>query len=121
LLNYYTSPQALMGDLKTENNRLQRLADILDSIPEITFCVDKDGHISYISDRSLNYIKPMTPDDSDDEPTHINQILTSESVDTVLECIAQIRAESLTAAQQMDECTGCVSAVKVRPITTHWS
>jgi PAS domain-containing protein len=108
-----------MGDLKTENNRLQRLADILDSIPEITFCVDKDGHISYISDRSLNYIKSMTPDDSDDEPTHINQILTSESVDTVLECIAQIRAESQAANQQIDDGSACVSAVKVRLPTTH--
>ena len=83
-----------MGDLKTENVRLQRLADVLDSQPELTIVIDKDGKITYISERALNYMKYNQSDESEDDPSHINQILTPESVETVLECIAQVRADN---------------------------
>jgi hypothetical protein len=32
--------------LKVENQRLQRFADILDSQPELSFCIDKEGRIT---------------------------------------------------------------------------
>ena len=46
-----------MGDLKIENLRLQKFADILDSQPELTFCVDKNGQITFMSDSASNSMK----------------------------------------------------------------
>lgn len=105
-----------MGDLKIENARLQKLADILDSQPELTFCIDIAGNIKFISDSALNCMKSTIPEDSDDEPSHINQILTLESVETVLESIAEIRnltSKNIYNSRDNDQ-DGIVSSVQVR-------
>jgi PAS domain-containing protein len=105
-----------MGDLKIENLRLQKFADILDSQPELTFCIDKTGQITFMSDSASNFMKTTNADDNDDDPTHISQILTEESVGTVLDCVAQIRAEQC-ASQGLHgdhDGSGCISSVQVK-------
>jgi PAS domain-containing protein len=105
-----------MGDLKIENLRLQKVADILDSQPELTFCIDKSGQITYMSDSALNFMKCSNAEDNDDDPTHISQILTGESVGTVLDCVAQIRADQ-SASNNLHgdhDGTGCISSVQVK-------
>lgn len=104
-----------MGDLKIENLRLQKFADILDSQPELTFCVDKNGQITFMSDSASNSMKSTNADDNDDDPTHLSQILTEESVGTVMDCIAQIRADnSASSSLHSDhDGSGCVSSVQV--------
>lgn len=102
-----------MGDLKAENLRLQRLTDILDSQPELIFTIDKEGRITFISDRASTSMKSSMPEDSDDDPTHISQLLTPESVETVLECIAQVRTDGGHMGGDFHmEGAGCVSSVK---------
>ena len=103
-----------MGDLKIENARLQKLADILDSQPELTFCIDISGNIQFISEKALNSMKSTVPEDSDDEPSHINQILTMESVQTVLESVAEVRGySSRNKFNYQDYLDGCTSSVQV--------
>ena len=104
-----------MGDLKNENARLQKLADILDSQPELTFCIDDSGNIKYISDSALSCMKSSVPEDTDDEPTHINQILTLESVETVLESIAELKDHSTRskANSRETDLDGCISSAQV--------
>ena len=101
-----------MGDLKIENLRLQKFADILDSQPELTFCIDKTGTITFMSDSALNSMKSSNAEDNDDDPTHISQILTGESVGTVLDCIAELKSEQLLSNGDHDG-SGCVSSVQV--------
>lgn len=111
-----------MGDLKIENARLQKLADILDSQPELTFCIDYRGNIKFISDSALSYMKSSIPEESDDEPTHINQILTLESVETVLESVAELKdhiTKSKANGRETDQ-DGCISSVQVLyPLIIH--
>lgn len=104
-----------MGDLKIENLRLQKFADILDSQPELTFCIDKTGQITFMSDSASNFMKTTNADDNDDDPTHISQILTEESVGTVLDCVAQIRAEQCVShgLHGDHDGSGCISSVQV--------
>ena len=104
-----------MGDLKIENARLQKLADILDSQPELTFCIDITGNIHFISEKALNCMKSTVPEDSDDEPSHINQILTMESVQTVLESVAEVRNQF----NYQDYLDGCTSSVQVCLLKCH--
>ena len=98
-------------DIKSENVRLQRLADILEAQPDLTFLIDRDGRITYISERSTHCIKASMPDDSDDDPSHINQILTPDSVEAVLESVAQVIEAGAGSAHDNDG-GGHVSAVK---------
>ena len=107
-----------MGDLKIENLRLQKFADILDSQPELTFCVDKNGQITFMSDSASNSMKSTKGDDNDDDPTHLSQILTEESVGTVMDCIAQIRADNCASSSLHGEHdgSGCVSSVQVSQV-----
>ena len=107
-----------MGDLKIENLRLQKFADILDSQPELTFCIDKTGQITFMSDSALNSMKSSNAEDNDDDPTHISQILTGESVGTVLDCIAELRAEQSVPNGDHDG-SGCVSSVQVSIFNKH--
>lgn len=104
-----------MGDLKIENLRLQKFADILDSQPELTFCIDKSGQITFMSDSALNFMKSSNAEDNDDDPTHISQILTGESVGTVLDCVAQIRADQSASNNPHGDHdgTGFISSVQV--------
>ena len=81
--------KALMGDLKAENERLQRLTDMLESQHELIFAIDKDGRITYISERCMNQMNSV-----EEEPSHVCHILTPESVNAVMESVAQVRTES---------------------------
>ena len=100
--------KAHMEDLKLENARLQKVVDILESQPELLFCVTIDGKITYISERTLNFIKSVLPDSfSDSDPIHINQILSDESVGIVLQTVCQL-TEAVNAEHES------ISSVKVR-------
>ena len=83
--------QAHLEELKIENSRLQRLVDILDSQPELVFCVTLKGKLTYVSERTINFVKiNMSGDDSDEDPTHISQILSEASVSAILDAISQL-------------------------------
>jgi transcriptional regulator with PAS, ATPase and Fis domain len=98
-----------MEDLKVENARLQRLVDVLDSQPELVFAVNKFGRITYMSERTSIYLK--SSEDSDEDATHVNQILSPDSVDAVMDAIRQITEESKSSDH---DTTGVISSVKVR-------
>ncbi len=92
-----------MEVLKTENSRLQRLVDVLDSQPELIFCVTSQGRLTYISERTINFIKVnYSVEDSDDDPVHVNQILTKESVDSLLETITKLQKHTQVPAGDTD-------------------
>ena len=78
-----------MEDLKGENARLQKMADILDSQPDLIFCVNVEGQITFISERTKNYVK--TDESSEEDPSHMNQILTNESMDILIESLNQVK------------------------------
>lgn len=83
-----------MEELKLENARLQKVVDILESQPELLFCVTIDGKITYMAERTLNFVKSALPNAfTDKDPSHINQILSDESVSIVLRTVAQLEAE----------------------------
>jgi PAS domain-containing protein len=83
--------QAHLEELTVENARLQQLVDILDSQPELMFCINARGDITYVSERTVNFVNITGVDGgSDEEPTHILQILRKDSVDSVLSSIQEI-------------------------------
>lgn len=95
--------KAHLEELKQENSKLQRLVDVLDSQPELVFCATPLGKLTYVSERTINFIKiNYAGEDSDEDPTHIGQILSKESVDKVLETIAQLQQYSLKPAGDTD-------------------
>ena len=69
--------------------------DILESQPEFVFCVTGTGHITYISDRVANGIKSAS-DDPDYDITHVNQILTPESVEVLYESMNELMSEPMS-------------------------
>eukprot|EP01038_Epipyxis_sp_PR26KG_P007259 gene7259-9896_t len=88
--------KAHLEDLKEENARLQRLVNVLDSQPELIFCVTALGKITHLSERTHNFIKiNLSEDENEYEPSHLNQILTSESAESVLESINHLVKHSL--------------------------
>lgn len=88
--------KANLEELKIENNRLQRLVDILDSQPELVFCINIEGSISYMSERTESFMRiNLSGDLSDEVPTNINQILSLESVVSILASIKQLNKYSL--------------------------
>jgi len=112
--------KAHMEELKMDNRKLQRISDFLESIPDLVMCVDSSGKITYISDNTICSIKLSSSADngnnnndngSDDEPTHINQILTAESVAVLLETIAQLSKESEPGAQNGQKMKGAVREI----------
>jgi len=90
--------KAHMEELKLDNRKLHIYQNLLESIPDLIICIDITGKITYLSDHTSCSIKVSTSADngnnidttSDDEPTHINQILTPESVQIVLDTISQL-------------------------------
>jgi len=68
------------------------MVDVLDSQPELVFCITSSGKITYVSERTINFIKInfSGKEESDDDPIHISQILSPESVDNVLQTIDDI-------------------------------
>eukprot|EP01039_Chlorochromonas_danica_P009032 gene9032-9968_t len=93
--------KAHLEDLKAENSRLQRLVDVLDSQPELIFCVTSQGRITYVSERTINFIK-IIGEDSDEDPVHLSQILAKESVDSVLDAIARLKVMSSNKTTEND-------------------
>lgn len=74
-----------------ENTRLQQMVDILDSQPELIFCINARGDITYISERTINFVSMTNAaDETDVEPSHISQILAKDSVESVLKTIQEI-------------------------------
>lgn len=64
---------------------------MLDSQPELMFCINSRGDITYISERTINFINISgTNEGSDEDPTHISQILSKNSVEDVLATIEEI-------------------------------
>ena len=89
------------------------MVDILDSQPELVFCVTTSGKLTYVSERTINFIKiNLTTEDSDEDPTHINQILTKDSVDSVIETIAKLQKHTQTPTSDTD--LNMLFAIKVR-------
>lgn len=87
----------------TENSKLQRLVDVLDSQPELVFCLTASGRLTYISERTINFIKVnFAGEDSDDDPTSVHQILAKESVETLLETIHHLQKFSTTPSGDSD-------------------
>jgi hypothetical protein len=80
-----------MEDLKTENDRLQRLVDILDSQPDLVFSVLADGQITFMSEKT----KLTLQNDESTSITHLNQILFPESMDFLLDHINQIKLSAM--------------------------
>jgi len=119
--------KAHMEELKMDNRKLQRISDFLESIPDLVLCVDITGKITYISDNTVCSIKLSSSADngnssndnvnssndngSDDDPTHINQILTAESVTVLLETIIQLSKESDSGAQNGRKMKGVVREI----------
>lgn len=81
--------KAHLEELKEENSRLQHMVDILDSQAEFIFSFTAKGQITYIPDRILTLIKSAT-DDTDEEITHVSQILTPDSVDVLFDSLSEI-------------------------------
>ena len=98
--------QTHMQDLQSENIRLQRIVDIVDSQPDLVFCTAGDGRVTFLSERMLMATKDFPALVESREITHINQLLVPESVQIFFEAINQ-----LNQPDQDDN----TSAVKVRP------
>ena len=83
--------KAHLEELTVENTRLQSMVDVLDSQPELIFCINARGDITYISERTINFVSlTNSGDDPDVEPSHISQILAKDSVENVLKTIQEI-------------------------------
>ena len=67
--------------------RLQKFADMLDYMPDLIFCVNKEGKINYISERTRRHVK--SDDSFEEDPSHMNQILTNESMNILIESLDQ--------------------------------
>lgn len=81
--------KAHLEELKEENLKLQHLADILDSQSEFIFSFTPKGIITHIPERIGNMIKSAA-DDPEEEIHHISQILTPESVGTLMSSLKEI-------------------------------
>lgn len=81
--------KAYLEELKEENSKLQHMADILNSQAEFIFSFVVGGSITHIPERIENMIKSAA-DDPDEEITNISQILTQESVVTLMDSLKEI-------------------------------
>merc|ERR1711991_750463 len=81
--------KAHLGELKEENSKLQHVADILNSQAEFIFSFNLNGTITHIPERIVNMIKSAA-DDPDEDITNISQILTPESVLTLMDSIKEL-------------------------------
>lgn len=99
-----------MEELKNENAVLQKMVDILDSQPDLVFCVTSEGHITFVSERAKYFIK--VEEMSDDDPSHMNQFLTPESMDVFLDAVNQVK-QSYLYSSSTGQGASPVSAVRV--------
>jgi hypothetical protein len=81
--------KAHLEELKEENQKLQHVADILDSQAELIFSFDVNGEVTHIPERMLALIKYGSEDPSE-EITQVNQILTTESIETLMESLKEL-------------------------------
>mmetsp|Transcript_24792 Transcript_24792/g.53616 ORF Transcript_24792/g.53616 Transcript_24792/m.53616 type:complete len:236 (-) Transcript_24792:1450-2157(-) len=79
--------KAHLEELKIENARLQKFVDILDSQPELVFCVNPRGAVTYVAEKTMSFIKMQG---EEEEPSHLKQILAPASVDLVLQTIQDL-------------------------------
>jgi hypothetical protein len=94
--------KAQLEDLKAENTRLQRLVDILDSQPDLVFCVTAKGNFTFLSEQSVRFMKAfLVIADSDDDPKHLSQLLTMGSVNSVLENISELQRYATTSTDSL--------------------
>lgn len=88
------------------------MVDILDSQPELVFCITANGKITYISDKTMNFMKiNFTSDDIDEDPTHLSQLLSKESVVEVLDSVTRLQQSCL--AMNNDNELNMLFSVKV--------
>lgn len=99
-----------MEELKNENSILQKMVDILDSQPDLIFCVTNEGHITFVSERAKHFIK--VEEMSDDDPSHMDQFLTPESMSVFLDAINQVK-QSHAYSSGTPQGGSAVSAVRV--------
>jgi hypothetical protein len=92
--------KAHLEELKEENLRLQHIVNILESQPEFIFSLNLKGYITYIPERISNLIRSAT-DDPEEEITHVNQILTLESVDILKESLVELTHSDYTKTQNV--------------------
>jgi PAS domain-containing protein len=80
--------KAHMEDLREENNRLQRMVDILDCQPDLVFTTDKNGYVNFVSERALQIMRtgPVKEEgradynsNNDGELWHVSKMFTPES------------------------------------------
>jgi len=81
--------KAHLEELKEENSRLQKLVNILDSLPEFVFTFNAKGAITYLPERLSTMIKSAA-DDPDEDIVHVNQVLTVESAQTLFESVNEL-------------------------------
>jgi hypothetical protein len=84
--------KAHLEELKEENSKLQHVADILNSQAEFIFSFTMNGVITHLPERIGNMIKSAA-DDPDEEITNISQMLTPESVITLMNSLKEISSK----------------------------
>jgi hypothetical protein len=99
-----------LEELKIENSRLQHLVDMLDSQPELIFCINALGDITYASEKTINFMLVTHLTDCDDDPTHVSQILVPESVTSLL---TNINEMMLTPISNSEDSSMLFSAKEV--------
>lgn len=85
--------KAHMEDLKYENARLQRVISILNSQPELVFCVNIAGKVTYASERAENFLKISASEDGTDDESNmsnVTQFLTVESQKLLFEALGEV-------------------------------
>ena len=63
------------------------MARILESQPDLVFCINLDGQIKYISEHTKTYIRM----NESTNPSHMNQILNTESMNVLTECLRDVK------------------------------
>ena len=75
------------------------MADILDSQAEFIFSFTPNGQVTHIPDRMQSLIRSAA-DDPEEDITNVRQILTSESVDILMESLKEISTENNPSSSQ---------------------
>ena len=76
--------KAYLDDLRAENQRLQKLVNAFESQPELTFCINMDGIVTFMSERSKSLIYRCDSLDVDETDTYLRSILNEESAEKLM-------------------------------------
>lgn len=95
--------KAYLDELKHENIKLQRFVDLLESQPEVMFCITLDGRLSYISQRTRSLVYGCQTLETDYASPDLSNILTKDSATRVLQAIteAEYFSQNPQCQQQM--------------------